>query len=326
MSIVKILKLFLITVLLSIATLELSYREQWFDFYKPELLSLNTPQELESEQNKILVCGDSFSASPESYVSVLRDSLSSYAVINAAIPGTGIRQHALVLPGRIKAFKPKIFLYQFYVGNDLFDISHPWYSHAISITRKMYWFVSDRILSFAFLNFRFAGVRYKFFDDAGGGYNPKEYDLFSAQSYSKREKFNYLAEPALIENTLHLKHGRERDWKIFKDKFTSMAQYLDPSAKRIFVIIPHESQWSQQMQIKHNMLGAVTGPLLSTDDYPLYKEIYKLCNELNFEVFDFRKEADLTGDKITLYYPNDPHLTPAGHQLLGKLILKRIRR
>ena len=64
------------------------------------IVEFEFPQELVSEQNKILVCGDSFSASPVSYVSVLRDSLSSYAVINAGIPGTGIRQHAPVLPGR----------------------------------------------------------------------------------------------------------------------------------------------------------------------------------------------------------------------------------
>lgn len=321
---VWLLKCFLLTSILFIATLELCYREQWFDFYKPELRSLNSPQELTSDLNKILVCGDSFTADPTSYVSVLKDSLRSYAVINAAIPGSGIRQQALILPDRIKAFKPGIFIFQFYVGNDLFDISHPWYSNSVSMARKIYWYVSDRILSLAFLNFRFAGIRYKYYDDAGGNYKPKDYELFSVQTYSKREKFNYSTEPALVENTLYLKGGREKDWKVFKNEFNAMTRYLEPSARKIFIIIPHESQWSGELQAKHAMLGAVFDPLLSREDYPLYREIVKLCNDLNFEVFDFRKEAALAGKSNSFYYPNDPHLTPEGHTLLGELLLKRI--
>lgn len=326
-KVINTLVITLITLISSIGTLELAYRFQWFDFYKAELRGLNNKNILEAKSKRILIVGDSFTASIDSYVKVLRDSLTDYAVINAAVPGTGIIQHALYTPGRIKKFKPDIFIYQMYVGNDLFDISHPYKAPNISKLRKTYWFISDRLLSLSFLNFRFAGIRYKFYDDAGGKYKPKDLDSFSVQSYSKREKLNYKAEPNLIENTIYLENSRSLDWLIFEKKFKQMISQISPNTKKYFIIIPHQAQLSKKYYRNHELLGARFNSqrhIWEESNYLLYKFINELCHDTGTELIDplnMLREADQT---LPVYYSNDPHLNSHGQQLLGSYILGKI--
>jgi hypothetical protein len=316
------------SLVLVLVSFEFIYRFQWFDFYKPELNGLNARFELESSKPKVLIAGDSFTASLDSYAAILKDSLPEYSVINAAVPGTGIRQHALYLPRRIKRFKPDVFIYQFYVGNDLFDISHPSASSHISFPRRAYWWLADRVLSISFINFRAAGFRYRFYDDAGGAYQPKTKEIFSVDHYSKREKFNNQAEPELLENTLYLLNGRGGDWKVFEKKFKPMVENLNPGTKKIFVIIPHQAQLSALYLNRHTQLGAhFSHPihLANPQDYPLYKNIYALCSQLGFEVVDPLVDFRLTAPQFPVYYENDPHLNPAGQGVLASGILKKIR-
>jgi hypothetical protein len=313
-----------ITLTVFAIVLEVSYRYQWFDFYKAELKGLNRKEDLQSTKKKILICGDSFSADTLSYVSVLRNNLSEYSVINSAVPGTGIRQHALYMPGRIKKYDPDIFIYQFYVGNDLFDISHPSGSSGISNGRKLYWWLADKWLSLPYLNFRFAGLRYKFYDDAGGSYKPKEQEEFSIETYSKREKFNYKAEPGLVDNTLFLEEGRDKDWEMFERKFRKMVKGLKPSSKKMFVVVPHQSQLSIEYFQRHVKLGAQFGHPVDSilgKDYPLYKKIGELCKETGFMMIDPLEVFRLQEGAVPLYYANDPHLSDRGNQLLGYYIL-----
>jgi hypothetical protein len=317
-----------ISLVLVVAGFELIYRFQWFDFYKPELHGLNARFELESHQPKILVAGDSFTASVDSYAAILKDSLPQYSVINAAVPGTGIKQHVLYIPRRIKKFNPDIFIYQFYVGNDLFDISHPSASSHISFPRRAYWWLADRLLSISFVNFRAAGFRYRFYDDAGGAYQPKNKDQFSVDNYSKREKFNYKAEPDLLENTLYLLNGRDKDWRIFEKKFKKMVGYLKPATKKIFVIIPHQAQLSNVYVQRHTLLGAHFNQpvhLANSQDYPLYKNMYALCGALGFEVVNPLVEFRLSDAATPVYYENDPHLNRRGQLVLASCILKKIK-
>ncbi len=327
-KVINTISIVLITILLCIATLEISYRFQWFDFYKAELKSLNTREILHSNKKKILVCGDSYTASPASYITTLRTNMPEHAVINAAVPGTGILQHSIYMPGRIHRFEPDIFVYQFYVGNDLFDISHP-ISSNISFTRKTYWWMSDRLLCIPYLNFRFAGVRYNYYDDAGGNERPKENgSIFSVNTYSKREKLNYRAEPGLIENTLFLEKGREKDWKVFERKFRKMVKGLKPGTKKIFLLLPHPSQISDMEFNNHIQLGAqFDNPLyrIQPQDYPLYIRINELCQELGFTVVDPLDVFRSMSVTDPVYYPNDPHLNDHGQRLLGDFLLNHIK-
>lgn len=326
-KVINSLVIAIITIISSLGTLELAYRFQWFDFYKAELNGLNSKSNLGAKSKRILVIGDSFTAATDSYVKVLRDSLSDYSVINAAVPGTGILQHATYAPHRIKQFSPDVFIYQMYVGNDLFDISHPYQSSNISLLRKAYWCISDQLLSISFVNFRFAGIRYKFYDDAGGKYKPKEMDSFSVQTYSKREKLNYRAEPKLIENTLYLTNGRNKNWLIFIKKFKKILSYLSPNTKKYFIIIPHQTQLSEKYIKNHQQLGAQFNQenLISADNnYPLYEAITELCQLTGTELIDPLNMFRETDNLEPVYYSNDPHLNAHGQQLLGGFVINKI--
>jgi len=316
------------TIVLALIVFEISYRFQIFDFYKAELKGLNSKEELKSEKPKILVCGDSFSASPDSYVKVIKDSLKEYSVINASVPGSGIVQHAIYMPGRIKKFKPEIFVYQFYIGNDLFDISHPISSSKLSFSRKVYWWITDRLISLSFLNFRFAGVKYNYYDDAKVNDGPKEKELFSIANYSNREKLNYKAETGLLENTLYLLNGREKDLLRFEKKFKSMINFLDPSTRKVFIVIPHQAQVSEYYFNSHNQLGAdFKNRIYSADSksYPIYLRLAKLCDELGFEFVDPLDQFRLIDATQQLYYSNDPHLNNSGSFVLGIMLANRLK-
>ncbi len=316
------------TLTLLVVVFEFTYRFQVFDYYKAELCGLNTQQEINSTNPKILVCGDSFSASPESYVKAIKDSFPQYAVINAAVPGTGIIQHALYIPKRIKRFKPAVFIYQFYVGNDLFDISHPISSPKLSFSRKVYWWITDRLLSLSFLNFRFAGVRYKYYDDAKVKDMPKIKDVFSPMNYSNREKLNYNAEPALLENTLYLLNGRDKDLQYFESKFREMIKGLNKEAKKIFVIVPHQAQVSGFYFNNHQLLGAPFKNELyriPSENFPIYARLKKLCGELGFVFIDPLEEFRQIDTSRQLYYSNDPHLNLDGGRFLGLLLNEKLK-
>lgn len=321
---IKIIFLTIGTLITFILVLEVAYRYQWFDFYKAELQNLNLELNRETDNKKVLICGDSFTADPISYVTLLRDSMNNFDIINAAVPGSCILQHAIYMPDRIKKYKPEIFIYQFYAGNDLFDIRHPYHSNEISMIRKVYWFLSDRLLCLSYLNFRLAGVRYRYYDDAGGNYAPKAIDTFSINSYSKREKFNYKAEPDLLENTLHLKNGRDLDWVRFKSKFRGMIGSLDDSVSKYFLFMPHEAMMTQSLRNKHKSLGAWF-TLPASKDYPLIKEIQALCKEVNMHLVDYSHPAIDSVSLENLFYANDPHLNSFGQQILGNQIRTEIK-
>lgn len=321
--------IFLITLILFSVVLEIAYRYQVIDFYKPELNGLNTSDQLQSNKKKILVCGDSFTADPFSFVKTIRDSLPNYAVINAAVPGTGILQQKLFMERRAKKFSPDIFIYQFYVGNDLFDISHPSSSKQISWIRSMYWWLSDRMLSLAFLNYRFAGIRYQFYDDGGGSYKPKEKEAYSSVSYSKREKLNYLADPMIFENTLFLKGGREHDFERFKKEFKDMISNFSPSTKIYVVVIPHQSQLSQTFFDRHQSMGCTASvPYYNykASQLPIYKKMEELCQENHLTLIDPLQIFKESIQQEEIYYSNDPHLKRKGHDIIGQLLLDDIRK
>jgi hypothetical protein len=70
--------------------------------------------------------GDSMTAGTQSYLVILRRYLSPpYRVINAGISGGCALEGALTARGRFAGFSPSVFIYQVYVGNDLFETRHP---------------------------------------------------------------------------------------------------------------------------------------------------------------------------------------------------------
>ena len=98
----------------SLIVLELAYRLQFVDFYRPELRAFNPASALqESGQTPtLLLFGDSFSVGDESYANILRSKLPDLSIINSSIPGSGIAQISLIAKSRIRQFRPALLMYQ----------------------------------------------------------------------------------------------------------------------------------------------------------------------------------------------------------------------
>lgn len=310
----------IISILLFVATLEVSYRNYLFDFYKADFLLLN--KEFTEGKKNILICGDSFSACKNSYVEIIRDSLNEYNVINTSIPGTGILQHAIYLPDRIKTTKPDIFIYQFYIGNDLFDIIHPHHSKEISVIRKLYWMTSDKILSLPYLNQKLAGINVKVYND-NNAINTKNYEAFDVSNYSPREKFNFKADPYLIENTLYLEKEKIKAWEIFKTKLKKISSMLPSNCKKYFLIIPYFGQTSEVNFENSKLIGSKYNHNVFTEEnFPLYNNLKEICNEEDFKLINVLSEFK---NNDSIYYSNDPHLNDLGNKLVANIILELLK-
>lgn len=322
----KALAYVLFVLVSSAGLLELIYRRQWMDFYQPEWKGLNPEALRKGTKPDILVAGDSFTATDSGYVQLLRDSLPGYDVLNAAVPGTGIVQARYILRRRIQQVKPSVFIYQVYTGNDLFDIRHP-HSGKISLMRSAYWWIADRWRILPFINYRMAGIRYRYYDDAGGQYKAKLVEAFSPQHYSRRERFNFTAEPSLIENSLYLESGRHRDMLRWKHIFRSMNRLLPADCKKYLLVLPHCAQVSPLYRERMEQTGARFSHHPETDtDYPMYAALQEAAWESGFILINplqSMRRAEAEGS--ALYYANDPHLNPRGQQLVGREVYHQLQ-
>ena len=135
----------LFCLLFSLLTFEFIYRSQIIDTYTPELKAYNYDKILNDENNmkSILIMGDSFTAGKNNYPYYMQNSFQDWRIINSGVSGTGVIQTLIIAPKRLKRFKPSIFIYQIYVGNDLFDITYPVNWKTISFFRNTYWSLSN---------------------------------------------------------------------------------------------------------------------------------------------------------------------------------------
>ena len=140
----------------AIIVLNVFYVSGLIDFYKPELTAFNPEHDLSKDNSKdtILVMGDSFSVGNQAYPNILRNTYPRCRIINSAVSGTGIIETEIMAKRRIKRFKPKIFIYQIYVGNDMFNISYPVNWEKISLVRNIYWLIANRIRLVSYINYR----------------------------------------------------------------------------------------------------------------------------------------------------------------------------
>lgn len=308
-----------VSTVMALFMLEIIYRYQWFDFYKTELEGLNPAKELSGKKN-ILIGGDSFTASSDSWVNEIRKSFPEYAVINSAVPGTGIIQASYILPDRIEKYQPEIFIYQIYAGNDLLDISHPVHSDSISFARKSYWWLSDRLHSLAYINYKLGGAVQQPVMKTEAALA----DSFSVARYTNREKLQFKAEPALIENSLYLKNGRADDMDLLCERLQDIISKLPKDCKVYFVLVPHAAQTSPVYFRQMKLLGAsLRNEIYSETNFPFTEKLK--TNFPDAKIIDpltaFR-EAEAKGN--ALFYPNDPHLNAKGQAILGEWVVENL--
>ena len=306
--------------------LEGCYRFYLIDFYGNTLKGLNTPALLEEQSDRptILAMGDSFTADLQSYVRDLRDSLAQYRIINSAVPGTCVKQNHLMIQDRIKTFQPDILIYQIYTGNDLLEYRHRTKGSAISNVRKLYWWLSDRLWSLAYINSRLPYIRQAIAKDLPRNYDPKGLQEYSAEKYSKRTRLHFLAEPRVLENTILLKGERAKDFEKYLDELNEMLEVVPKDCQVYLLVIPHCAQVSETYRSRMQTIGATfkEGPAIFEEDFPFYTSLQKGIQGPAIQYLNALPILRAGERKEAMYHGNDPHLNSVGQRTIGTYLIE----
>ena len=305
--------------------LEICYRFYVVDFYKGSLTGLNSPQDLLAEQDKstILILGDSFTADTSSYVKYLREAIPNHRIINSAVAGTSIRQHAVMAKSRIKRFEPDVLIYQIYVGNDLLEYRHPLSGGDISTLRKAYWWLADHLLVVGYINAKLPQLKAMLVADPNPGLGTKLTGDFAPEKYNRRVKMQFQAEPQMLEHTILLEAERGADFQAYVKEVSTVLALAPANCKVVVMVMPHCVQLGEPYLQRMQSLGAVfeNQVAIAGVDFPFYTA---LKNTLSANDRYFFNALEYLGDENSVdqfYYENDPHLNPAGQLQLGKALV-----
>ena len=305
------LRVFLIGTI-ALCIFELSYRYQWIDFYKSEWKFHNS-EVSEKSQNSILILGDSFSADPNGWVYMLRDSLEQNAVYNASIPGVGPETYELIFKRRLKLAKPNHVIVQLYVGNDQYDYEKPVSWSKQPFLRNVFWSWSNRFRVLNFLNYRIGQSSVEDYVEV----DPKLKQIFDPEKYSPRTKLYIRGDENYPSNLVLLDNG---DISGITSALEYMQEIAGDECKFSVLIIPHCTQISTGYVNNYKELGA------KIDEEVIGKSYWnKRLTKLGFDVIDpleYFQEIEAGGEQ--LYYANDPHLNAKGNAYLTSFILQNI--
>ncbi len=290
--------------------LEVVYRYQLIDFYKAELEALNPNLNDDYPNGNVLVFGDSFSGFSIGYVEQLRKEYPNTNFINCAISGTGIKQHELFIEQRIKEFKPRKVLYQFYVGNDLLDITRDIKIEHTGFLKASYYFISEHLLILKHLNYKLAGLKSK---------PKKAKGSIEFLTYNSRVKKQFIANPKYLDETINNKGSQAQKLNSWIKSFNQ----LDFSSTKgvNILVLPHCAQVNSKYSDKMKGLGAVLGNYIVQIEYPLIERMkggLKGATILNPLSYLQEKEKEQN-----LYFFNDPHLNENGQASLAQYLISK---
>lgn len=301
---------------ITLVLFEIVYRNYWIDFYRSALTALNPEEDLAlSEDQTILIFGDSFTADPNSWVNVLRDTLTEHNIINSALPGSSVFHQKLFFEDRVEEFDPDQIIIQLYVGNDLIDYNRPQSFSAISLSRNLYWWISDYFISLQYINYKLGQ-----FGSSKGSFDPKELEGFSTEKYNDRVKNYLLASPSIVQESISPKDELKDEFEHLKEDLIELIQQVDIP---VFVmVIPHCVQTNDDQLEHYKKLGALLNEKEVTA-FTFYDELNKLESELD-QLTVWSPLGEFKLSQNNLYFENDPHLTPEGQSFLGKSTLVQL--
>ena len=325
--------------------LELVYRFQIVDCYAPELNSYNGPFESadQTDERTILVQGDSFTAGRDDYPAKMQEALVDYRVVNSAVGGTGVVEARIIAPGRFKTFKPDIFIYQIYVGNDLTNISYPTNWDTLSFSRNVYWSIAEVFRSISFLNYRLGqlfrsgqsteNVRpdVQISGRTTNGYKGKLDTVFSPERYSVRDLMYIKASPSLIEDAALVRGDRQTAYAKLLNELDKLIRFCDPEECRAAILlVPHKAQVTAAYADQMEQLGMtfLDREAMQSKDYPFAKGIRELIEEQKLDhvtVLDsigVLRESEENGRHV--YYQNDSHLNQVGSGILAEFLISEL--
>lgn len=333
----RVLLAFFLGALFLLGAMETIYRFQLIDGYRGELESNNRPEDLKnSNQRKtLLIMGDSFAARSDAFAFDLREALEpgGWRTINSAVSGTGIVQADLMAPRRFRRFRPGLFLYEIYVGNDLFDLRYPTGWGRVSPLRSFYWLSSRNFRSLAWLNYKLGQLRAPASSPdasrADTGYRVDR-DRFSPGRFTLRDRIYARAEPGMVADSVLLQHERARD---FEDYLKDLDKLLDHcrgwECRVILLVIPHFAQLGPQGAERARKIGFSIPdvPAFFSRDYPFVKQLrehlkFSRPGVLLINPLEQFAGAERAGRK--LYYRNDSHLNPPGQRFLARMVLREL--
>jgi hypothetical protein len=315
---------------------EIIYRWQVIDTYRPELKAFNEARSLSGEDARpaILILGDSFTAGTDSYAALLREKLPAYRVINGGLTGTGILEAGIVAPGRFRRFAPKIFIYQIYVGNDLFNLRYDIHWGKASPWRNIYWIAAQRLRGLGFLNYRagqiHAGWRAR---DGAPPLPPPDVEPgpFDPARYNLHERRYLEADPWFLEDQILLLGARRADYQVLLDKLGRLLDLCrEPGCRSYLLAIPHACQVDQLDFDKITTVGGRFRHPQSVSDleYPFLSGLRSalkrrgLGEDRLIDPLPALRASEEAGDRV--YYLHDPHLNSRGQRILADLIQSRL--
>ena len=320
-----------ISFVIALIVLETVYLSGRVDFYRPELAAWNPADDLSSNVQKetILFMGDSFTAGNMSYPNILRAQFPHWRIINSGVPGTGIIQTHAMAKKRIAQFPPKTFVYQIYIGNDLFDIRYPVNWEMVSLARNIYWSISKRVRSVAYINYRLGQIRasedYRYAEHTEQSFPYQESDIFDVEKFTERDKIYNAAEHSLIQDTILVQGERAKDFDLLTHKLKEVFSSLPEACKKVVLVVPHMSQMNEVYLERSIQLGArFSDPARILEvEYrflTMLKERLPEATVLN-ALIPLRMAEE---EGVHVFFTNDPHLNPNGQNALAEYVAQHL--
>lgn len=318
--IIKTIKCFFI-VFITLLLFELSYRFYIIDFYKSSLTSLNTSKMRENKNVDLLVFGDSFSANTNGYISNLQNYFPNKTILNASVPGIGIKQVNIMAHKRITETHPKNILIQVFVGNDLLDIENLSNWKDISLLRNLYWKTTNSFLSLRYLNQNFS-----FLKNEKKGLHLD--NTFSKDLYNERYKLYFEANNSFLYNSVVLEKDFMERYIEWKKQLIEVIHKIPKNIKVYLLFIPDCSQVNDNYLNNMNQINGAfkNKTLYNSVQYPFYKQAkndLKLYSNVEFlNPLEYFRKKDTKSYR--LYHYNDPHFNENGHKELSLFLKQKI--
>lgn len=320
------LLLLIVSVSVCLIIIEITYRYQLFDFYSSEFNYLNKKIIQKKSTKKVLVFGDSFTAATNSYVNILNDSLSDVTFINAAIPGIGVQEINCMAKKRLQEISPAMVIIQVYVGNDLIDIQKPINWNTISISRNLYWLLSNQLYVLRYFNYKLGQMK-QALGQAVETEFLKNDASFSVEKMSKREKLLLHADPNYYEESIQIKPAYENRFNSFLNHIHQITQLcLDKNIPIKIVVIPASCQVNNYYKMNLEKCGAhFNDDNIFETNYPFVNQLKNSLQPKTIQIINplpFIQQLDSTGNR--LYFENDLHLNSKGNAVLAKYVMRHL--
>ena len=300
---------------------EIVFRHQLIDTYHAELQKLNSTAALSVEAD-VLFLGDSMTAGSTYYPSQLAKSeaFANVNVVNAAVSGFTARDAAMVAPGRVARFKPKVAVYQIYVGNDLLEIEPPKMG-ASGLARRTYWWTVNRgWRSLAWLNYRLRGFSPESLKARRLQEPPPT--MFAPAKYQSRERrwIEEYPEYLLVQRNV----DSESAWDRYQYSLSELTESLLKTADTVvLLVVPHCTEVSDIYRQRFEMMGLGENHQPPLSGGGEWRERLSAFAEarLQVELVDARAALALEEAKGNrTYLLNDPHLSDHGQTTLAQLL------